>query len=63
MVYPNGKVATTPKGMAHVFRQFYEELYASNDKSKNSDKAIFKSKQKTKPTRVTVKAVDKALKD
>ena len=62
MVYPNGKVETTPKGMANVFRKFYEELYASKDTSKNSDKAIFKSKQTTKPPRVTIKEVDKALK-
>ena len=62
MVYPNGKVETTPKGMANVFRQFYEELYASKGTSKNIDKTTFKSKQQVKLPRVTIKAVDKAIK-
>ena len=55
MVYPNGKVETTPKGMANVFRQFYEELYASKGSPKNKDKTTFKSKQQVKFPRVTIK--------
>ena len=63
MIYPNGKVETTPKGMANVFRQFYEELYASKGSPKRRDKTIFKSKQQAKLPRVTIKEVDKALKE
>ena len=29
MIYPSGKTETTPKGMANVFRKFYEDLYSS----------------------------------
>ena len=48
MVYPNGKAETKPKGMANVFRQFYEELDASKDTSQNSRKTIFKIEAKSK---------------
>ena len=63
MVYPNGKAATKLKGMANVFRKFYEELYASKDTSTNSGKTIFQSKQTAKLPRVTFKEVDKALEE
>ena len=63
MVYPNGKVETTPKGMANVFRKFYEELYAYKGTPKNKDKTTFKSKQQATLPRVTIKEVDKALKE
>ena len=59
MVYPNGKVETKLKGMANVFRHFHEELYALNGTPKNTDNTTFKSKQQV----VTIKEVDKALKE
>ena len=44
MIYPSGKAETTPKGMANVFRKFYEDLYScqgpptTKDKSKTTQK-------------------------
>ena len=49
MIYANGKAETTPKGIANVFRQFYEDLYASNGPPKSKDKTIPKSRQHAKP--------------
>ena len=63
MVYQNGKVETKPKGMANVFRQFYEVLYASKDSSKPKGNTTFQTKHKVKLHRVTVDEVDKALKE
>ena len=49
--------------MANVFRQFYEELYASQETLKSTDKATPKTGNQVKLLRVTIKEVDKALKE
>ena len=63
MVYPNGKVETKPKGMANVFCQFYEELYASKDSSTTKCETSFQAKHKVTLPRVTFNEVDKGLKE
>ena len=65
MIYPNGKAETTPKGMANVFREFYEDLYAAKGAptTKERSKPIHKTKQQAKLPRVTIKEIDKALKE
>ena len=63
MMYPNGKVETTSKGMANVFRQFYEELHASKETPKSTSKTIPRTGRQAKLPRVTIKEVDKALKE
>ena len=62
MIYPNGKVETTPNGMANVFRQFYEEFYASKGPPPSKDKTTPKARQQAKLPKVTITEVDKALK-
>ena len=66
MIHPNGKTETTPKGMANVFRDFYEEL----DKTKQEPTACRakaklneSQKQQSKLPRVTIEEIDKALKE
>ena len=65
MIYPNGKAETTPKGMANVFREFYEDLYAAKGAPTTTErsKPTHKTKQQAKLPRVTIKEIDKALKE
>ena len=63
MIYPNGKAETTPKGMANVFRDFYEDLYKTKGTPTDIEKTkqTKKTKQQAKLHRVTIKEIDKAL--
>ena len=61
MTYPNGKNETKLNGMANVFRQFYEELYAAKYNSKNE--FTFNAQKKTKLNKVTTTEVSEALKE
>ena len=64
MVHPKGKIETSPKGMANVFRDFYEDLYKSRQDpaaSKTNIKPNERQKQQQKLHSVTEEEVDKAL--
>ena len=64
MVHPNGKTETTAKGMANVFRDFYEDLYKSKQEptaSRTKTKPSERQKQQQKLPRVTTEEIDKAL--
>ena len=65
MIYQNGKAETTQKGMANVFRDFYEDLYAAKGTPTTNEKSkpTHKTKQQAKLPRVTIKEIDKALKE
>ena len=62
MVYPNGKVETKPKGIANVFRQFYEDLYTSKESSKSKSNSTFHVTNKAKLHKLTFNDVNKAFK-
>ena len=68
MIHPNGKTETTPKGIANVFRDLYEDLYKTKEEPtanrvKVKTKLPQSQKQQAKLPRVTTEEIDKALKE